>query len=104
MVALGFKKLSPLFDRRFHNRIVIFREGYVGATRFVRCFCRGCSGIGPRLKKSERWPGRALNAPEPTQDVHGENGNARSGGNAGQRLFCAGFTVGEAIAADDDGD
>jgi hypothetical protein len=25
----------------------------------------------------------ALYAPEPTQDIHGENGNARSGSNAG---------------------
>ena len=34
MVALGFKELSPLFDRRLHNRIVIFCEGYVGTIRF----------------------------------------------------------------------
>ena len=30
--------------------------------------------------------------------------NARSGSNAGQRLFSAGFAVGEAIAADDNRD
>ncbi|MGC2793603.1 MAG: hypothetical protein WA899_16380, partial [Candidatus Sulfotelmatobacter sp.] len=47
--------------------------------------------------------GRALNTPEPTQDIDGENGNARSGGNAGQSLFCAGFAVCETIAADYDG-
>ena len=34
MVALRFKELSPLVDRRFHNRIVIFCEGYIGAVRF----------------------------------------------------------------------
>ena len=44
----------------------------------------------------------ALYAPEPTQDIHGENGNARSGGNASERLFCAGFAVREAVAADHD--
>src|SRR5260370_2921034 len=53
-----------------------------------------------RLKMSERWPGSALYAPEPTQNVHSENSNARSGGDAGQRFFCPGFTVGEAIAAE----
>jgi hypothetical protein len=41
-------------------------------------------------------------APEPTQDIHGENGNSCSGGHAGQRLFCAGFTVGETVSADHD--
>jgi len=45
-----------------------------------------------------------LNAPEPTQDIHGENGNAGSGGDTGERLLRAGFTVGEAVAADDNGD
>ena len=44
----------------------------------------------------------ALYAPEPTQDIHRENGNARSGGNASERLFCAGFAVREAVAADHD--
>ncbi len=44
----------------------------------------------------------ALYAPEPTQDIYGENGNARSSGNASQRLFCAGFAMREAIAADHD--
>ena len=48
--------------------------------------------------------GRALHAPEPTQDIHGENGNARSGGNTGERLFCAGFAVRETVAADHDRD
>ena len=46
----------------------------------------------------------ALYAPEPTQDIHCKYRNARSGGNAGQRLFCAGFSVGEAVTADHDGD
>jgi hypothetical protein len=43
-----------------------------------------------------------LHAPQPTQDIHGENGNARSGGNASQRLFGARFTVCKTVAADDD--
>ncbi len=47
--------------------------------------------------------GRSLNAPEPAQDIDGENGNARSGGNAGERLLRAGFAVGEPVAADHDG-
>ena len=46
---------------------------------------------------------KALYAPEPTQDIHGENSNARSGGNTGERLFCAGFPVGETVPADHDG-
>ena len=44
----------------------------------------------------------ALYAPEPTQDIHRENRNARSGGNASQRLFCAGFAMRESVAADHD--
>jgi hypothetical protein len=46
--------------------------------------------------------GRALYTPEPTQDIHSENSNARSGGNTSERLFRAGFTMCEAVAADDD--
>ena len=33
MVALRFKELPPLLDGRFHNRVVIFGEGYVGPVR-----------------------------------------------------------------------
>ncbi len=33
MVALGFKELSPLLDRRFHDGVVIFGERYVGPVR-----------------------------------------------------------------------
>src|SRR5208282_2942309 len=32
-VALRLKELSPLFDGRFHNRVVVFGEGYVGPVR-----------------------------------------------------------------------
>jgi len=46
--------------------------------------------------------GSVLNAPEPTQDIDGENGNAGSGGNSGERLLCAWFAMGEAVAADHD--
>jgi len=45
---------------------------------------------------------RALYAPEPTQDIHCHNGNARTGGDAGERLFGAGFAVREAVPADHD--
>jgi hypothetical protein len=34
MVALRFKELPPLVDGRFHNRVVICCERYVGAVRF----------------------------------------------------------------------
>ena len=44
----------------------------------------------------------ALYSPEPTQDIHRENGDARSGGNTSERLFCAGFAMREAVAADHD--
>ena len=43
-----------------------------------------------------------LYAPKPTQDIHCKYRNARSGGNSGQRLFCTGFAVREAVAADHD--
>jgi hypothetical protein len=36
--------------------------------------------------------------PEPTQDIHGENGDTRSGGNTGRRLFCSRFAAREAVA------
>src|ERR1700678_612380 len=42
----------------------------------------------------------ALYPPEPTQDVHCHNGNARSGGNTSERLFCAGLAVRESVASD----
>ena len=41
-----------------------------------------------------------LHAPEPTQDIHGENSNACSGGNTSERLFCAGLAVRESVASD----
>ena len=47
--------------------------------------------------------GSALDAPEPTQDIDGEYGDARSGGNSGKRFLCAWFAVREAVAADHDG-
>jgi hypothetical protein len=43
-----------------------------------------------------------LYAPEPTQDVHSQDGNAGSCGNTSQRLLRTGFPVGEAVAADHD--
>jgi len=48
--------------------------------------------------------GRSLNAPEPAQDIDGENGDARSGGNSGECFLGTGFAVRETIAADHDGD
>ena len=47
--------------------------------------------------------GTELYAPEPTQNIHCENGNARSRSDSGERLLRAGFAVSEAVAADDDG-
>ncbi len=44
----------------------------------------------------------ALYAPEPTQDIHRKYRNARSGGNASERLFSTGFAVRESVAADHD--
>ena len=44
----------------------------------------------------------ALYAPQPTQDIYGENGDARSSGNASKRLFCAGLAMRESVAADHD--
>jgi hypothetical protein len=70
-------------------------------TRFVRCFCRDCSGIRPRLKVSGHRES-ALDAPEPTQDIHSKNRNTSSGGNAGERFLRPGFAVCEAVAADHD--
>src|SRR6266705_3146706 len=66
-------------------------------TRFARCFC--ClSGIC--LSSKLEGFRRALHAPEPTQYIHRENRNTRTGSNAGERLFCTGFAVREAVAAD----
>lgn len=44
--------------------------------------------------------GKVLHAPEPTQDIHSEDGNARSGRNTGERLFRTRFAMGEAVSAD----
>src|ERR1039458_8217004 len=49
-----------------------------------------------------RLLGRALYSPEPTQDIHSENSNARSRGNARECLFCTRFAVCEAVASDHD--
>ncbi|MGA8539966.1 MAG: hypothetical protein WB566_10725 [Terriglobales bacterium] len=38
-----------------------------------------------------------LHAPQPTQDVYGEDGNPCSGGDTRQGLLCAGFAVGETV-------
>src|ERR1700722_11238692 len=64
-----------------------------------RCCC-GLSGIASSSGRACGWLGRALYAPEPTQDIHCHNGNARSGGNTSERLFCAGLAVAEPVAAD----
>src|SRR5208282_1259954 len=60
--------------------------------------------VGHKFLVAGAWLKVALYSPEPTQDIHRKYRNARSGGNTSERLFCAGFTVGEAIAADDNGD
>ncbi len=40
-----------------------------------------------------------LHTPKPTQDVYSENGNSSSGGNPGEGLFCAWFSMCKAVAA-----
>ena len=45
-----------------------------------------------------------LNTPEPTQDVHREDGNASPGSDTGESLLCAWFAVREAVTADHNGD
>ena len=44
-----------------------------------------------------------LHSPQPTQNVHSEDRYAGSGGNAGERLLCTGFSMRKAVAADHDG-
>src|ERR1700733_11420382 len=65
----------------------------------MRCFRCGLSGMNPSCDRSATV---ALHPPEPTQDIHRENCNASSGGNASQRLLSAGFPMSEPIAADHD--
>jgi len=43
-----------------------------------------------------------LDSPQPTQNIHCEDRYAGSGGNAGERLFCTGLTMREAVATDHD--
>ena len=45
-----------------------------------------------------------LHTPEPTQDIHSENGNASSGGDTSECLLRARFSVRETVAADHDCD
>jgi hypothetical protein len=58
--------------------------------------------VGHKFLVAGAWLKVALYAPEPTQDIYGENGDARSSGNASKCLFCAGFAVRESVAADHD--
>jgi hypothetical protein len=44
----------------------------------------------------------SLNAPEPTQDIHSENGNTCPSGYASQCFLGAWFAVSESVAADHD--
>jgi hypothetical protein len=60
--------------------------------------------VGHKGPRSRCWLKVALYAPEPTQDIYGENGDARTGGNTSKRLFCAGFAMRESVAADHDCD
>lgn len=45
-----------------------------------------------------------LHAPEPSQNIHGENGNASAGSDASQCLLRAWLPVRKAVAANDDSD
>ena len=44
-----------------------------------------------------------LHTPEPTQDVHSEDGNAGSGGDPSKGLLGSWFPMGEAVTADHNG-
>src|SRR5208283_1048174 len=53
MVALRLKELPPLFNRSFHNRVVISREGYVGPVRLEEILVdvkAGAKGFQSRLQ------------------------------------------------------
>ena len=92
------------FDAQVGERLVQALEDPVCAG-FLVCFvCISFSFKAWRITGSRAGDKEPLHAPEPTQDIHRENGNARSGGNASQRLFRAGFPVREAVAADHDCD
>jgi hypothetical protein len=85
------------------ERLMQAFEDSICPARRRDCCC--FSGISPSYKRVEvTVTGVALYAPKPTQDIHGENGDARAGGNTGQRLFCGGFAVREAVASDNDCD
>ena len=43
--------------------------------------------------------GEMLDTPEPGQDVDSENGNSGAGGDTGESLLCAGFSMRETVAA-----
>lgn len=45
----------------------------------------------------------ALRAPKPTQYIRGHNGDAGSGRNASESLFCSGLTMSETVPADHNG-
>ena len=55
MVALRLKELPTLFNRSFHNRVVIFREGYVGPVRLEEILVdvkAGAKGFQSRRRAS----------------------------------------------------
>ena len=57
MVALRLKELPTLFNRSFHNRLVIFREEYVGPVRLEELLVdvkAGAKGSQSRLQSLHR--------------------------------------------------
>src|ERR1700677_451269 len=90
------------FDAQVGERLMQAFEDPIRPMHLCFVWHKSLASRSVSSEKGRRSPGTALYAPEPTQDIHGENGNPGSGGSAGQRLLGTGFAVGEAVTADHD--
>lgn len=77
-------------------------EDPVGAPFRLCSVCHKPLGEWARLKKRTGM-GTGLHAPQPAQDIDRHDRDAGSGSDTGQGLFCAWFTVREAVAPDHNG-
>ena len=93
------KVIKPWKESAFHTQV---RKRLVQALEDSICAMLLLWFVGHKFLVPRRWLKVALYAPEPTQDIYGENGDARSSGDASKRLFCAGFAMRESVAADHD--